>query len=146
MTNDETNETDRRLLALLRVNARMSTSELARRLDLSRSTVLGRVKRLEQRGIITGYTTVYGRNYAQRLLAAHVLIKVAQKLTERTYRELQHIPEVTALYAISGDFDMIAIVRTESTAELSRLLDQISHLSGVERTQSSVILEEKFER
>lgn len=137
---------DRRLLSLLRLNARQSTAELGRELGVSRSTIQGRIRRLEQKGIIKGYTVEYGEDYENRLLSAHVLIKVAQKLTAKTYRELHQIPQVTALYAISGDYDMIALVRTESTAALSQLLDEIGNLSGIERTHSSLILEVKFNR
>ena len=54
--------------------------------------------------------------------------------------------EITALYAISGEYDLIAIVTAESTEELSRLLDDIANLEGIERTNSSVILETKFAR
>ena len=53
---------------------------------------------------------------------------------------------VTALHAVSGDHDLIAMVEAHSTEELSRLLDEIAGLDGIERTHSSVILETKFER
>ncbi|WP_250657859.1 Lrp/AsnC family transcriptional regulator [Alkalimarinus coralli] len=137
---------DQRLLSLLKTNARMSTSDLARKLDLSRSTIQSRIKKLEQEGIIKGYTVVYGDEYQNRLVSAHVLIKVMQKLTVKTNNALKEMPELSALHAISGDFDLIAILKTESTQELSQILDRISNLEGVERTNSSVILETKFSR
>lgn len=140
------NSIDERLLALLRENARASTSALARELGISRSTVHGRIKRLEKDGIIAGYTLEYGEDYRQRLMSAHVLIKTLQKLTIRTNRELHAIPEIRSLYAISGDYDLIAVVQAESTEALSRVLDDIGNLSGVDRTNSSVILETKFNR
>ena len=137
---------DQRLLALLRENARLSTSELARALDISRSTVHGRIKRLEREGIIAGYTVEYGSEYQSRLVSAQVLIKTRQKLTARTNRELHEIAEIRSLYAISGDYDLIAIAQAESTEALSQVLDRIGNLEGVERTSSSVILETKFSR
>ncbi len=137
---------DRELIALLRVNARLPTSGLARKLGISRSTVQSRLNRLEQKQVIKGYTIQYGEDYEKRLITAHVLIKVLQKLTGRTYLALNKISQVTELHAISGDYDLIAMVTTESTEELSRLLDEIGNLPGIERTTSSVILETKFVR
>ena len=139
-------EVDERLLGLLRQNARLSTSELARALGLSRSTVHGRIKRLEREGVIAGYTVEYGNRYQQRLMSAHVLIKTRQKLAARTNRDLHDIPEIRSLYAISGDYDLIAVVQAESTEALSQVLDRIGDLEGVDRTSSSVILETKFSR
>ena len=140
------NNIDKRLLSLLRMNARMSTSELARQLGTSRSTVQSRLKRLEEKKIIGGYTIQYGSDYERKLITAYVLIKVAQKLTGKVYVSLNKIPQIRALYSISGDYDLIAVITAESTEELSTLLDEVVNLSGIERTNSSVILETKFSR
>ena len=137
---------DQQLLALLRDNARRSTSDLARELGLSRSTVQGKINRLEQTGVIRGYSVVLGEDFAKGRVTAHVLIKVAQKLTARTTRELRAMPQTRSLYSISGDYDLIAMVEAESTESLSAVLDSIANLDGVERTNSSVILETKFSR
>ncbi|TXH98551.1 MAG: Lrp/AsnC family transcriptional regulator [Rheinheimera sp.] len=137
---------DERLLALLRTNARASVSDLARLLDLSRSTVQTRIARLEQTGVIRGYVLDYGDSYTKSLVSAHVSIKVKQKLTVKTNNELKQIPQIAELYAISGEYDLIAVVQAQSTEQLSHLLDQIGDLDGVERTNSSVILETKFKR
>ena len=137
---------DKRLLSLLRMNARMSTSELARQLDISRSTVQSRLKRLEDKKIIAGYTVQYGSDYERKLISAHVLIKVAQKLTGKVYVSLNKIPQISALYSISGDYDLIAVITAESTEELSKLLDDVINLAGIERTNSFVVLETKFSR
>jgi DNA-binding Lrp family transcriptional regulator len=137
---------DTKLLALLRENARRSTSELARELNVSRSTLQSRINKLEQNGIIKGYTVEYADEYENRLVSAHVLIMVHQKLTARTNRELHAIPQVKSLYAISGDYDLMAVLMTETTEALSATLDNIGNLEGVERTNSSFILETKFIR
>jgi len=140
------NTVDIKLLALLRENARRSTSELARSLSVSRSTIQSKIRKLEQKGIIKGYTVEYGEEYENRLVSAHVLIMVHQKLTARTNRSLHAIPQVKSLHAISGDYDLIAVLMTETTEELSSILDKIGNLEGVERTNSSFILETKFDR
>ena len=137
---------NKKLLSLLRTNARIPTSVLARQLDISRSTVQSRLKRLEDKKIIAGYTVQYGSDYERKLIRAHVSIKVAQRLTGKVSVLLKKIPEITALYATSGDYDLIAIATAESTEELSRLLDDVANLEGIERTNSSVVLEAKFSR
>jgi len=134
---------DRKLLALLTSDARASTSALARKLCITRSTLQSRLQRLEKKGIITGYTVRLGNDYERQLVRAHVLIKVAQKLTGNTISQLRKIPEITALYAISGEYDLIAVVTAETMEKLSRLLDEIANHDGIERTNSSVILETK---
>lgn len=88
----------------------------------------------------------FGSEYETGLISAHVLIKVAQKLTRRVSDALERMPEIDALYAISGDYDLIAVVRAQSTEELSALLDNIVNLPSIQRTNSSVILETKFRR
>ena len=88
----------------------------------------------------------YGNEYEKKLISAHVSIKAAQKLIGRLYVVLDKIPQINALYSISGDYDLIAIISAESTVELNALLDHVVNLPGVERTSSSVILETKFSR
>jgi DNA-binding Lrp family transcriptional regulator len=137
---------DERLLSVLRTNARTSVSDLARLLNLSRSTVQSRIARLEQTGVIKGYVVEYGEKFVNTLVSAHVSIKVRQKLTTKTNVELKQIPQISELYAISGEYDLIAVVQAQSTEQLSHLLDDIGNLDGVERTNSAVVLETKFKR
>lgn len=139
-------KTDLQLIALLQDNARRPVSELARELGLSRSTVQGRIRKLEQDGILRGYSVILGEEYTEQQISAHVLIKVQQKLTASISRQLRALPQTEALYAVSGDYDMIAMIRSDSTASLNQILDEIGNLDGVERTNSSVILETKFKR
>lgn len=137
---------DAKLLALLVDDARASTSALARTLSLSRSTVQSKIRKLEQSGVIKGYSAQLGDEYQKSLVSAHVLITVHQKKTAQTNRQLAAMPSITSIYAISGDYDLIAVVRTETTEKLSHVLDEIANLEGVERTNSSLILETKLSR
>ena len=132
---------DQRLIALLGENSRMATSEVSRRLGVSRSTVQSRMDRLVRDGIIERFTLEIGTAYESRLVRAHVLIKVNQAQTGIAHAGLRRISQVTAIYAISGEYDMIAVIAAESTVELSRLLDSVASLDGITRTNSSVVLE-----
>ncbi len=138
--------TDRELLALLRANAREPVSALARKLDLARSTVQERIARLERSRVIAGYTIRTGEDFAERQIAAHVMISVDPKMAASLTADLKKMPEVRSLSAISGAFDMMAEVAAETTARIDTILDAIGHLKGVQKTMSSIVLSVKFER
>lgn len=137
---------DKRLLALLREDARLATAELARRLGVARTTVVERLKRLESRGVISGFTVRMNPRYEARLLQVHVLLDVDPKKSEAVVAALRAMPQVKAVHAISGAFDSLAFVEGETTEEIDRVLDAIGHLPGVGRTQSSLVLSVKFDR
>ena len=136
---------DRRLLTLLRANARESTASIARKLGASRTTVQERINRLEKSGVITGYTLRTSENLG-KVLSALVLLNVNAKQSERVVRELKAMPACSALRAVSGVFDYVATVEAETTAELDTQLDLIGQLTGIERTQTLVVLSTRFER
>jgi DNA-binding Lrp family transcriptional regulator len=140
------NPQDQKLLLNLRQNARISVSDLARQMNLSRSTVQNRLARLEATGVISGYCVELGAEYTASQVEAHVSIKVFQKLTARTNLALDAISQVSQLYSVSGEYDLIAIVQAQSLEQLSVVLDEIGNLEGVERTNSAVVLETRFRR
>ncbi|MGO1748801.1 MAG: Lrp/AsnC family transcriptional regulator [Marinobacter sp.] len=137
---------DQKLIMLLRQNARISITDLAKALHLSRSTVQSRITRLEASGVIAGYSVQLGGVFLSSQVEAHVSIKVAQKLTARTNSVLEGISQVSQLFSVSGEYDLIAIVQAQSLEELSAVLDEIGNLDGVERTNSAVVLETRFRR
>jgi DNA-binding Lrp family transcriptional regulator len=139
-------DAEQALLSLLRENARASTAELARRLGVSRTTVQGRIERLQQRGIITGFGVRLAPDYEQGLVRAHVLLTVTAKLADKVIRGLRALPQVRALHSVSGNFDMIVVVEAPAIRDLDRLLDQIGAMEGVERTLSSIILSTRIDR
>lgn len=139
-------EKDEQLISILRTNARASISDLARALNLSRSTVQNRLTKLELSGVIKGYSLEFGSQYLSSQVCSHVAIKVRQKLTAKTNNQLRLMSQIIELYSISGEFDLIAVIQAQSLEQLSKILDDIGNLEGVERTNSSVILETKFKR
>lgn len=139
-------EIDPQLLALLRADARRNVSELAHLLGVSRTAVYSSIERLERQGTIAGYTVRLGDGYDRSLIRAHVMIKVYPKATQATQDQLAIIPAVAALHAISGEYDLIAMLEAQTVGQLNDLLDTIGALEGVERTTSSVILATKLQR
>ena len=137
---------DELLLSLLREDARASTAEIARRLGLSRTTVQNRITRLEQEGVIRGYTVRVDDELERSRIRAHILIMLQPKQMATVVKSLQAMPEVRVLYSISGGFDLIALAVAGSVGEMDVLTDAIGAIDGVERTTTSIILSTKFER
>ncbi len=139
-------DTDSKLLALLRANAREPAASLARKLGLARSTVQERIARLEREGTIKGYTVRLADKAEANRLRAAVMISTDPKQGERVASELKRMPEVRSLSAVSGSYDLIAMIETDNAARIDALLDRIGRTAGVARTVSSIILSEKFSR
>ena len=138
-------DTDRKILALLRENARAPSVELARRAGISRTTLQARIERMERAHIIAGYTIRSGEHDRQAI-RAHVMITAAPKLAPAVEAALRRIAEVRTLHSVSGTFDMVAIVVSETVAEMDALIDRIGALDGVERTTTAIILSTRIDR
>ena len=137
---------DQKLIAALRRNGRSSTSELARLVGRSRSTVQGRIERLERAGVIIGYTARLAPEREHGAVRAHVMVKVEPKKEAAVGAALRKIDEVRVLHTVAGVFDMIVIAAADTLAEIETVIDRIGRLEGVERTTSSIILSTKLER
>lgn len=137
---------DERLLSVLREDARASTAQIARRVGLSRTTVQSRIDRLEQLGVIAGYTVRTHEDYEQGQVRSHVLITVLPKKMPAVVKALRDIAEVRSLHSVSGNHDLIAMVVVGGVSEMDVVTDAIGAIDGVERTNSAIILSTKFER
>ena len=139
-------ETDSKLIALLKANAREPVASLARKLNLARSTVQERIARLEREGVIKGYTTVLSDTGEAKHLRAVVMMGADPRQADRISAELKRMPEVRTLSTVSGAHDMMAIVEADTPARMDAVLDRIGKAAGVARTVSAIILSEKFSR
>jgi len=137
---------DQQLLAVMRGNARASTTELAQILGVSRSTVQKRLERLETEGVIAGYTVQLSSEYLDQEIKAHVMITVSPRMTADIIKSMEKLNGVRAIYSVSGPHDLIAEVAAMSVTELDKMIDEIIAIEGVERTVSSVILSTRLKR
>ena len=139
-------DTDTRLLALLKANAREPAASLARKLGLARSTVQDRIARLEREGVIRGYTVRLSDGSEAKKLRAVVMIAADPKQADRINAELKRMTEVRSLSAVSGAYDLMAVAEADTPARMDAALDRIGRATGVARTVTSIILSEKFSR
>ena len=137
---------DDSLLELLTADARMPTAVLARRLGVARSTVQGRIDRLQRTGVIRGYTVRLGATTSARRVQAHAMIAVEPQQQSSVERKLNGMPAVTSLLTVSGTYDLIAMLAAESTEALDAALDELRECPGVKTTTTSIVLSRRFER
>jgi DNA-binding Lrp family transcriptional regulator len=137
---------DEELIALLKADSREPVASLARKLGLSRTTVQDRLKRLEETGVIAGYTVRLSRDLEQGGLRAFVMLSVEPRRQVEVGRQLARFPQIETLYTLSGKFDLIAQVKAASSEAMDRLIDGIGQIPGITRIETSVILSTKLDR
>ncbi|MGI3169016.1 Lrp/AsnC ligand binding domain-containing protein [Pseudooceanicola sp. C21-150M6] len=136
---------DRDILRILNADARISMTDLAARVGLSKTPVAARVKRLEAEGVILGYSAQLS---ARRLGVDHVAF-VEVRLTDTREKALtafnhavRDVPEIEECHMIAGGFDYLMKVRTRDITEYRRILGQtISALPHVAATSTYVSME-----
>ncbi len=142
---NELDELDRQLLRLLVADGRRSYTDLARDTGLSTSAVHQRVRRLEQRGVISGYTARVDPVLAGLPLTAFVSVTpIDPAAPDDAPDRLRHLPAVEACHSVAGTESWILKVRVASPAALEALLSEIRSSAGVQ-TRTTVVLSTPWE-
>lgn len=137
---------DRQLLALLVADGRRSYADLARETGLSTSAAHQRVRRLEQRGVVSGYTALVDPDALGLPLAAFVSVKpIDAAAPDDAPERLRDLSAVEACHSVAGDESYILQVRVGGPAELEALLQEIRTVAGVS-TRTTVVLSTPWQR
>jgi DNA-binding Lrp family transcriptional regulator len=139
-------EKDEELLSILRCNARASVSDIARATGVSRTAIQNRLTRLENSGVIKAYSIVLGSEYSNKLISANVSLKVNPNLRRNICIALRKIHNISHIYSISGEYDLLATIQAQTLEKLNEILNMVCSLEGIERTNSSIILDTVFEK
>lgn len=133
---------DRQILDLLVEDGRRTVKEIADLVGLSPSPVRRRIERLEQRGVITGYTAVIDESALSPTFEAFAELRFAgdTKVTDIT-DSVKDIPEVTAVYTVAGDPDAIVHFRLDDLSHLHQVIDQIRRGGHVIGTKTLMVLD-----
>mgnify|MGYP006202552689 FL=1 len=136
--------TDLALLAILQREGRISNAELAERVSLSASACLRRVQRLEQAGVLAGYSAVLDPARVGLGLQAFVRVQLSRHDAEAIAGFTQRVndwDEVIACHALTGDMDYLLHVAVQDLEHFSRfLLDHLLNATGVADVNSSFVL------
>ncbi len=134
---------DRAVVAALCEDGRMSMRALAAKLHISRAGAYARVQRLEDVGVITGYTAQVDPQRYGHGLSAYVHLKIAQSAWKQLRTRLMTIAEVEHAALVSGDSDIVLLVRTRDTAALRELvLNTFQNMPEVVSTQTVLIFDD----
>ncbi len=134
---------DQALIAAVSKDARISLTDLAEAINVSRSTAHTRLQRLRDDNIITGFTATVDPQALGLGVAALVFIDIEQHDWRTLRTELAAIPGVEYLAMCAGRFDLMLIARAESIPAMRDvLLEKIQRIPGVRSTESVIILDE----
>jgi len=133
-------ELDRKLLALLRANARESTVVLARKLKVSRGTVQNRIARMLEQRRIQGFTVRTAPESEDRRVRAVMCIAIEGEHSVKVIRALRGIPEVEEIHTTNGRWDLVVELVTDTLAGFSQALDHIRSIAGIAATETSLLL------
>ena len=134
-------DTDQKLIALLRQNARASVATWAARLKVSRGTVTNRITKLEDQGLIVGYTVRLRPDVQTNDIRAWMSIAVEGNTTRAVIATLLGEPGVATLHDTNGRWDLLAELRAANLADLSSVLERIRLVKGIRNTETSIHLE-----
>jgi len=139
-------EIDYKIIEQLQDDARISHSVLAERIDMPVSTVRDRIKRLEQRGVIKGYTTVVDAVAMGKSIMAFIRLSIGA--TSRNYKDAkaevarisQAEPDILECYGVAGEECYVLKVRAPSPVGLEKLLERIRCQAEVSKSVTNIVL------
>jgi DNA-binding Lrp family transcriptional regulator len=133
-------DTDRKLIALLRHDARAPVSTLAVDLKLSRATIKTRIDRLVENNIIQGFTVVLKAGAESAKVKAMMLVEIEGQWTDKLSKRLVGIPQVRTIYSTNGRWDLVVEIETETLEEFDTVLREIRALEGIITSETNLLL------
>lgn len=131
-------KTNRRILALLERNARMSATAIGKEIGLSRPAVQDRIAAMEQGGVIRGYHAA--TDDSAGIVRAVLFISIAERPCDKALSWLASLDGVTSVISLAGEFDAIVSATLSSVADLSAMNDRISTSPLIAASRSQVVL------
>jgi Lrp/AsnC family leucine-responsive transcriptional regulator len=140
---------NRRLVALLQEDGRMSHAELAERLGVSRPTVIDRVKRLEAEGVLSGYAARVSPASVNKPTVAFVAVRYKdnnEAIEQRFIKALEQEPDILEAHTIAGEDALLLKVVADTPAGIAERLRRIRVLGPLVSTRTTMVLETHWEK
>ena len=134
------NETDKKILENLLEDARFSSRQIAKKIGVSVGTVLSRIKKMEEKGLIKGYTAILDQEKLGFQLTVLTEITVSKGKLIEIEKEIAKNPNVCGVYDITGLTDAVIIAKFKTREELGGFTKYLLSLPYIERTNTHVAL------
>jgi Lrp/AsnC family transcriptional regulator, leucine-responsive regulatory protein len=143
----ELDEIDLGILNALQANCRTSLARIGEQVDLSAPSVVERVKKLEDSGVIRGYHAVLDARRLGMDITAFIGVSISHpKGIARFEQEVDAIDDVLECHHVTGAYTLLLKVKTVNTSSLESLISRIRSIDGVEQTETMVVLSTHSER
>ena len=140
-------EVDRRILRLLQDDCKLPLARIGEAVGLSAPSVVERIRKLEQAGVVKGYHAVLDARQVGLDVTAFIGVSINHpRLITEFEHEVEGLPDVLECHHVTGAYTVLVKVKTRNTATLEQLLSRMRSIDGVQRTETMVVLSTHTER
>ncbi len=133
-------DVDVRILSRLRENARLSNVEIARDLAISEATIRRRIKALEDKGIIQGYSCYLNYQLIENPVKAYVHLALDPGQRDDIVAKITAHPRAVAVYRVTGEHDVLCVMFFIDMSELHEFLDRHLQIPGIRHVETQIVL------
>jgi Lrp/AsnC family transcriptional regulator, leucine-responsive regulatory protein len=143
---DQLDDTDRRILAELQEDCKAPLAHVGKRVGLSAPSVMERIRKLEEAGIVRGYHAVLSSRKVGLDVTSFIGVSTSPRGIDELESQLPDFEEVLECHHVTGAYTMLLKVKTQNTETLEKLISRIRLIDGVTRTETLVVLSTRLER
>ncbi len=131
---------DIKILSMLRVNSRAANIEIARELGISEATVRRRIRNLEDKGIIKGYSTYIDYQLIENPVKAYVHIGVSSESRDEVVEKIVAHNRAVAVYRVTGEFEILCVMLFVDMSEMQTFIDSYLKIDGINKVTTQIVM------
>jgi Lrp/AsnC family transcriptional regulator for asnA, asnC and gidA len=131
---------DIQILSMLRLNSRAANIEVARDLEISEATVRRRIKNLEEKGIIKGYSTYIDYQLIENPVKAYVHLGVSSEYRDDVVKKIVAHNRAVAVYRVTGDFEILSVMLFVDMSEMQTFIDSYLKMDGINKVLTQIVM------
>jgi Lrp/AsnC family leucine-responsive transcriptional regulator len=137
----ELDAVDRHILSVLQEDCKLPLAKIGERVGLSAPSVAERIKKLEESGIIRGYTAILDSRKLGKDITAFIGVFIEHpKLISKFERDIDRLEDVQECHHVTGQHTLLLKAKVDNTSALEELIRKLRSIEGVSRTETSVVL------